>query len=122
MTRRTNPVMRARNVTRGTLIGGDIEAAQSASERRTGLLKHDRLEDGSGLWIIPCEAVHTLFMKFAIDLIYLDRKRRVRATVRALAPWRFSVCLTAHSVLELPPGTIGRTNTQTGDELELVQI
>ena len=117
----TDSGMRVRNVTRGTLIGDDIDAAKSSSSRRTGLLKHNSLKEGSGLWITHCEAVHTFFMKFAIDLIYLDRKLRVRATVRALAPWRFSMCLTAHSVLELPPGTIDRTNTQTGDELELVQ-
>jgi uncharacterized membrane protein (UPF0127 family) len=113
---------RVRNVTRGTSIGDSIETADSSAQRRTGLLKHDKLNTGSGLWIIPCEAVHTFFMKFAIDLIYLDRNRRVRGTVRALRPWRFSLCLPAHSVLELPPGTIDRTNTQKGDELDLQQI
>jgi uncharacterized membrane protein (UPF0127 family) len=113
---------RVRNVTRGTSVGSEIASAKTNAERRTGLLKHQKLEEGTGLWIIPCEAVHTFFMKFAIDLIYLDRKRHVRRTVRALAPWRFSCCLPAHSVLELPPGTIDRTNTQKGDELELVQV
>jgi uncharacterized protein len=112
---------RVRNVTRGTSIGDRVFTAATSAERRTGLLKHEKLEEGSGLWITPCEAVHTFFMKFAIDLIYLDRKRRVRHTVRALAPWRLSMCVTAHSVLELPPGTIDRTQTQKGDELELVQ-
>lgn len=108
-----------RNVTRGTSIGDAIETAESSAQRRKGLLKHTKLDEGTGLWIIPCEAVHTFFMKFAIDLIYLDRKRRVRGIVRALQPWRMSICLPAHSVLELPPGTIDRTNTQKGDELEL---
>jgi uncharacterized protein len=111
-----------RNVTRGTLIGDGINTADTSAQRRTGLLKHDKLDEGSGLWIIPCEAVHTLFMKFAIDLIYLDRKRRVRGIVRALRPWRLSMCLPAHSVIELPPGTIDRTNTQKGDQLELLQV
>jgi uncharacterized membrane protein (UPF0127 family) len=110
-----------RNLTRGTSIGEAIDTAESSAQRRTGLLKHDKLDEGAGLWIIPCEAVHTFFMKFAIDLIYLDRKRKVRAIVRALPPWRFSMCLPAHSVLELPPGTIDRTNTQKGDELELLK-
>lgn len=107
------------NQTRGTLIGDGIDAAQTSAQRRTGLLKHRKLDDGGGLWIVPCEAVHTFFMKFAIDLIYLDRGHRVRATVRALPPWRFSMCLPAHSVLELPTGTIDRTNTQKGDQLTL---
>ncbi|HEX4273872.1 MAG TPA: DUF192 domain-containing protein [Bryobacteraceae bacterium] len=112
---------RVRNVTRGTSIGDFIDTAETSAQRRTGLLKHAKLDEGAGLWIVPCEAVHTFFMKFAIDLIYLDRARRVKATVRALRPWRFSACLPAHSVLELPPGTIDRTNTQKGDELELLQ-
>lgn len=111
-----------RNLTRDTLIGDAIESAETSAERRTGLLKHDKLEEGAGLWIVPCEAVHTFFMKFAIDLIYLDRKRRVRGVRRAVVPWRLSVCLPAHSVLELPPGTIDRTNTKEGDELQLVKL
>lgn len=109
-------------MTRGTSIGDFIDTAESSAQRRTGLLKHAKLDQGAGLWIVPCEAVHTFFMKFAIDLIYLDRKRRVRSIVRELRPWRLSICLPAHSVLELPPGTIDRTNTQKGDELDLRQI
>lgn len=81
-------------------------------------MKHDGLGKGEGLWIVPCEAVHTFFMKFAIDILYLDRKRRVKKTVRGLAPWRFSAHLPAHSVLELPAGMIELTGTRKGDELE----
>jgi uncharacterized protein len=110
---------RVQNITRGTSIGHDIDTAETSAQRRTGLLKHRKLDDGAGLWIVPCEAVHTFFMKFPIDLIYLDRAHRVRATVRALGPWRFSMCLPAHSVLELPTGMIDRTNTQKGDQLVL---
>jgi len=113
---------RVRNVTRGTSIGDAVETAESSEARRTGLLKHNKLDQGAGLWIIPCEAVHTFFMKFAIDLIYLDRKHKVRGIVREVRPWRFSICLPARSVLELPQGTIDRTNTRKGDQLELLQI
>ena len=52
--------------------------ADSSAKRRTGLLKHERLEPGEGLWIVPCESVHTFFMKFPIDLVYLDKKRKVQ--------------------------------------------
>ena len=113
---------RIRNVTRGTSIGEAIGCAESSAERRTGLLKHTRLDEGEGLWIVPCEAVHTLFMKFALDLIYLDRKKRVRGVRRAVVPWRFSMCFAAHSVIELPVGTIDRTGTQSGDELEIARV
>lgn len=108
---------RIHNSTRGTLLGDSIDAAKTSAERRTGLLKHDKLSEGHGLWIVPCESVHMFFMKFAIDVVYLDRRRRVKKVVRELAPWRVSMCLTAHSVLELPCGTIDRSGTRRGDDL-----
>jgi len=110
---------RVQNTTRGTLIGGAIDSAETSAARRVGLLKHSKLDEGAGLWIVPCESVHTFFMKFAIDLVYLDRQHRVRAIVRGLVPWRISMCLTAHSILELPTGTIDRTRTEKGDRLVL---
>ncbi|MDP9053112.1 MAG: DUF192 domain-containing protein [Acidobacteriota bacterium] len=111
---------RVRNLTRETSIGDAVETAESSAQRRTGLLKHHRLAEGEGLWIFPCEAVHTFFMKFALDLIYLDRQHKVRAVVRNVRPWRISMCLPAYSVLELPVGTIERSGTTKGDQLELV--
>ena len=84
-----------RNQTRGTVLGEAVELADTSAKRRTGLLKHERLEPGAGLWIVPCESVHTFFMKFAIDLVYVDRKNRVRKVRNAVPPWRLSACLTA---------------------------
>jgi hypothetical protein len=108
---------RLRNVTRGTLPGDAIDVADTSAKRRTGLLKHTHLNPGEGLWIVPCESVHTFFMKFAIDLVYLDRKQIVRKVVSNVAPWRMSVCLTAHSIVELPSGAIEASATQKGDQL-----
>lgn len=71
------------------------------------------------MWIVPCEAVHTFFMKFPIDLIYLDRKHRVKKIRGSVPAWRISGCLSAHSVLELPAGTIRNTLTECGDVLEI---
>ena len=106
-----------RNQTRNTVLADAADMADTSAKRRTGLLKHSRLEAGQGLWIVPCESVHTFFMKFPIDLVYLDRNRKVRKVRANVAPWRLSACLTAHSVLELPAGTIDRTGTQPGDQL-----
>jgi hypothetical protein len=111
-----------RNQTRGTVLGGDIDLADTSEKRRTGLLKHTRLEPGTGLWIVPCESVHTFFMKFAIDLVYIDRKHKVRKVRHAVPAWRLSACLTAHSILELPPGTAQQTATQAGDQLEIEKL
>jgi len=106
-----------RNQTRNTVLGDAVEVAETAKARRTGLLKHERLDPGQGLWIVPCEAVHSFGMKFAIDVLYLDRRKRVRKTRKDMAPRRISACLLAHSVLELPAGTIERSRTQDGDQL-----
>jgi len=94
-----------------------VEVADTSGKRRVGLLKHERLDPGTGLWIIPCESVHTFFMKFPIDLVYLDKKRKVRKVRHAVPAWRLSACFTAHSILELPAGTVAKTGTRAGDEL-----
>jgi uncharacterized membrane protein (UPF0127 family) len=70
------------------------------------------------MWIVPCEAVHTVGMRFAIDLVYLDRNHVVLKTRHGVTPWRISACLSAHSVLELASGSVRRTGTQPGDRLE----
>ena len=106
-----------RNQTRKTVLGVAVDIADTSAKRRTGLLKHDRLQPGEGLWITPCESVHTFFMKFPIDLVYLDRQKKVRKVRNAVPPWRLSACLSAHSILELPAGTVVETGTQPGDEL-----
>ena len=115
-------IYKVRNLTRGTSIGDAIACAETSAERRTGLLKHTNLDEGQGLWIVPSESVHTFFMKFALDLIYLDRKKRVRGVRKAVVPWRMSMCFAAHSVIELPVGTVERTGTQKGDELEIAPL
>ncbi len=106
-----------RNQTRNTVLGAAVELADTSATRRTGLLGRDRLAPGEGLWIVPCESVHTFFMKFPIDLVYLDKRRTVRKVRHAVPPWRLSACLRAHSVIELPAGTAERTGTSVGDEL-----
>jgi uncharacterized membrane protein (UPF0127 family) len=106
------------NLTRNTVLASCIEVADSAGKRSKGLLGRERLFPGEGLWIIPCEAVHTFWMRFPIDLVYLDRKKRIRKLRGEVRPWRLSACLSAHSVLELPSGTIRETQTEPGDTLE----
>ena len=112
------PLLRVLNLTRGTILATSLEVADSAPKRNKGLLGRKGLPPGGGLWISPCESVHTFFMQFPIDLVYLDRKLRVRKVRAAVPPWRLSACLSAHSILELPAGTIQETGTQSGDELE----
>lgn len=96
--------------------------ADTSAKRRVGLLKHDRLLPGEGLWIKPCESVHTFFMKFAIDLVYLDKSQKVRKVRHAVPAWRLSACFTAHSILELPAGTAAETGTAVGDMVTIEKL
>ena len=111
-----------RNETRQTALAEAADVANTSAKRRTGLLKHDRLEPGEGLLISPCSAVHTFFMKFPIDLVYIDKKRKVRKVAHAVPAWRMSGCLLAHAVIELPAGTVKRTATQAGDQLSIEKL
>ncbi len=122
MTSMQDPVPESRltvtNLSRGTVLATCLELADSGPKRNKGLLGRKALPPGGGLWIVPCESVHTFFMQFPIDLVYLDRKNRIRKVCDSVPPWRISVCLSAHSILELPPGTIRNTQTVAGDTLE----
>ena len=115
-------LLQVTNPARGTVLAKRLEVADSGPKRSRGLIGRDGLDAGEGLWIVPCESVHTFFMRFPIDLVYLDRKNKVRKTRSAVGPWKLSACLTAHSVLELPAGTIASTLTQPGDILEFAPV
>ena len=110
--------LRVSNLTRQTVLASAAELANKGEKRRKGLLGRNKLSPGQGLWILPCEAVHTFGMQFPIDLVYLDRNHRIKKVRSNVPPWRLSACLTAHSVLELASGTIHQTQTRPGDKLE----
>jgi uncharacterized membrane protein (UPF0127 family) len=106
------------NLTRQVELAHSVEVADRPVTRNKGLLGRDGLASGEGLWIVPCGAVHTFGMRFPIDLVYLDRRKRVRKVRSSVPPWRMSGCLFAHSVLELAAGTVHTTQTMRGDHLE----
>jgi uncharacterized protein len=106
------------NVTRGITLATHVALASTSKARRRGLLDADNLEAGSGLWIIPCEAIHTFGMKVRLDIVFLDKNFQVRKISPDLGPRRMSICLRAHSVLELPAGAVARSGTKLGDRLE----
>lgn len=115
-------VLRIVNRTRATELATRLTVAATSAQRNRGLLGRQRLEPGQGLWIVPCQAVHTFFMRFAIDLVYVDRKMRVRKVKPNVKPWRISTCWLAHSVLELPAGVVQATGTARGDVLDYEEV
>jgi uncharacterized protein len=110
--------LRIWNLTRQTELARFVDVADNSAKRRKGLLGREGLPVGEGLWIVPCEAVHTFGMQFPIDLVYLDRDKRVKHVRSDMRPRRISACLSAHSVLELASGSIRRTQTKPGDKLD----
>jgi len=88
-------------------------------QRMRGLLGRDRLEPGEGLLIERCSSIHTCFMRFPIDVVYLDAGWRVKKKVAHLVPWRLSACLGASHTLELPAGALERAQVPTGCRLVL---
>ena len=106
------------NQNKGTLLADRAGIANTSAKRRTGLLKHASLERGDGLWIAPCEGVHTFGMKFPIDVLFLNKKKQVLKIRPDMVKGRISFSLRAHSVLELPAGMAAETGTTAGDQLE----
>ncbi len=111
-----------RNLTKNTVVADRAILANTSATRRTGLLKHESLQDGEGLLIVPCEGVHTFGMKFPIDVIYLSKQRVVLKIRPEMPKRRISFCLRAHSVLELPAGMAARTGTVVGDQLDVERV
>ena len=111
MTRLVNPA-------RGTTVAGSVERARTVRERLQGLLGRTSLGEGCALVIEPCTSIHTFFMKFAIDVAFLDRGGRVVRAIGAMRPFRATrVYPSAALVVELPSGTLSRTSTREGDLL-----
>jgi uncharacterized protein len=110
------------NRTREAFLATNLALANTHWTRLKGLLglSADDFRNGTGLWILPCKGIHTLGMRFAIDVIYLDSARRVVDLRSAVKPWRFTAILPkATSVLELPCHMAAETKTQIGDTIEI---
>jgi uncharacterized membrane protein (UPF0127 family) len=106
------------NTTRGTTLADRAEWRGSLWGRGRGLLGRGGLKPGEGIVINPCNSVHMFFMRFAIDVVYLDRRDRVVKTVHNLRPFAVSMGgRSAHHAVELPAGTLSQTQTRPGDQL-----
>jgi uncharacterized protein len=112
----------ALNRTRQLYLATRLAVADRHWSRLCGLIGKASADfaAGQGLWITPCRGVHTLGMRFGIDVVYLTRDQLVLHMEHSLGPWRFApVRLQAASVLELPENTLRVTGTTIGDEIEI---
>jgi uncharacterized membrane protein (UPF0127 family) len=117
-----SPQGQAFNQSRQVYLATALALANTHWTRLRGLLGASAgdFRNGCGLWIVPCRGVHTLAMRFPIDVVYLDRDRTVIHLERELRPWRFApVRMQAASVLELPCPTVSETGTTVGDKIKI---
>ena len=103
----------------GVATGKRVHSAVRWWQRAIGLLATRELQDPCGMWIAPCNAVHTFGMRYAIDLIYLTRDGVAIKIVHRLAPWRMSSCRHAFSTLELRAGLAAELQLSPGVKLQL---
>jgi hypothetical protein len=108
------------NLSKNTWLATKVRKADSFMTRLIGLLKRDALGPEEALWLIPSKGIHTIGMKFPIDVVFLDRKSVVLDVISELSPYRITgVHLRGHSVVELPKGTLHKSRTEIGDQLEI---
>lgn len=108
-----------RNASTAKVVAATVELAMTRTTRRVGLLGRDRLEPGHGMLIAPCSSIHTWFMRFPIDVMFVTRDGRVLKTRSAMPSWKLAAAFGAYAVVELPAGAIERSGVKVGDHLEL---
>jgi uncharacterized membrane protein (UPF0127 family) len=103
----------------GAVVCERCTIATTPVRRMRGLLGRSGLAPGDGLLIRPAGSIHTFFMRFPIDAVFLDRDLGVRKVAAAVKPWRLVFARRAHSVLELPAGEADRRGLAAGQRLVL---
>jgi uncharacterized protein len=98
--------MRLVNARTDRVLASTVEMAETRAQRKRGLLGRDGLPRGAALLIVPCCAVHTVGMRFAIDVVFVDAHGRVKKIVYNMPPWRIAAALSARAVIEMPAGAL----------------
>ena len=104
----------------GTVVCEHCLLAETMFARLRGLLGRSGLSSGEGMLLRPAASIHTAFMRFPIDAVFLDRASRVLKVAAALPPWRAAACRGSRTVLELPAGEAARQGLRPGVSLTQV--
>jgi uncharacterized membrane protein (UPF0127 family) len=110
------------NARSGRIVASAIEVALTRQARNQGLLDRTGLDAASALLLAPCFVIHTASMRFAIDVIFVDRSGRVVRMVRDLRAWRIAGSLAAYATIELAAGALASRDVVVGDHLYLDTI
>ena len=103
----------------GAVVCERCAVAATPLRRLKGLLGRSGLEPGEGLLLSPASSIHTFFMRFSIDVVFLDKGLVVQKVARDVRPWRLAAARRARRVLELPSGEADRRGVETGQQLIL---
>lgn len=113
--------MKATNTTKNTLLGDKITVANTFISRFLGLMPKKSLNSGEGLIISPCNSIHMFFMKFAIDVLFIDKNDNIVHIEENIRPWNVSKIVRGSKyVVELPTGTVISTKTEVGDNIKII--
>jgi uncharacterized protein len=108
------------NKSKNLILVAHVEQAKSMASRLKGLLGRDSLKSDQTLWLEPCNSIHTFFMKFAIDVVFVDKNLVVRKVVLNLPPWRLlAPVIGAQSVFEFAAGVLDTNKISPGDQLHV---
>jgi len=111
---------KAINVTQNKTLAHSLLVADTFCSSLLGLMGRRCLPVGEGLWINPCQSVHSMWMRFPIDVIFLSDEKAIIHIVEHMKPFRITKYVSdARSVIELPANTITATQTQVGDRIEI---
>lgn len=101
-------------------LASQIKVANNAWSRMVGLIGQRNLDDNKAILIYPCQQIHTFFMSFPIDCLFINKEYQVLQCIESLNPWKVSKKVPgAWAVIELPSGVIQRTNTRVDDFLKI---
>jgi len=109
------------NTTKNTVVAEDLRIARSMWARFWGLMGKPKLPDAQALLIDPCSSIHMFFMRFPIDVVFLDKSDRVVKIVEGIKPWRMALGGGGKKALELPVGAAAKAGVEAGDQLAAVE-
>ncbi len=113
--------MKIINLSKQAALAEEATLADTFLSRLKGLLGRQSLGAGEALMLSPCDSVHTFFMRFAIDVAFLNKQNEIIGIYPCLKPWRITrIFFKASSCLELPAGVLHATQTQLGDHIEII--
>ena len=112
--------MQLMNARTEAVVASEVEVADNRESRRKGLLGRAQLDPAAALVLTPCFSVHTAFMRFPIDVVFVDRNGVVLKIVRHMGPWRIAAAWRAHTTIEFAAGALsGPREVSVGDRLYL---